>query len=110
MPTVTVEGVVSTGKGKASAIQVGAFPHYPGTLNLTVGEETRNMLISKATYAFESEHSFNVYLEGDVQGLPVWVGFSRHRVGIELFAQVNLRETFGWQDGNVVKVDVYVNS
>ena len=110
MPIVTVEGVVSTGKGKASTIRVGAFPHYPGTLNLTVGEETRNMLLGLATHTFESDHSFNVYLEGGVQGLPVWVGFSRHRVGIELFAQVNLRETFGWRDGDIVKVDVHVNS
>jgi CTP-dependent riboflavin kinase len=107
---VTVEGVVASGKGKASTIQVGAFPHVAGSLNLTIGEETRNRLLASATHTFPSPHTFNKYLHGRLNGVEVWVGFSRHRIGVELFSDVHLRDRFGLQDGDIVTVEIDVDT
>jgi CTP-dependent riboflavin kinase len=107
---VTVEGVVASGTGKASAIMVDAFPHVPGSLNLHVGRRTRSRLLDRARYVFPSQHRVNRYLRGRMNGIEVWVGFSRDRGGVELFSDVHLRDRFGLQDGDIVTVEIDVDT
>jgi CTP-dependent riboflavin kinase len=104
MPLKFIRGVVVSGTGQASAHTVGAFPHFPGSLNVFVGRHERSRLLDGATHQFPSSRSTDRYLRMVFFDEPVWVGFSRDRETIEIFSDVNLRATHGLKDGDRVKV------
>ena len=104
MPHKFIRGVIVSGTGQASAHHVGAFPHFPGSLNVFVGRHERNRLLENATHEFESSRSVNKYLNAKLFERSVWVGFSRDRETVEVFSEIHLRATFGLKDGDRVKV------
>ena len=99
-----VRGVVVSGTGQASTHKVGAFPHFPGSLNVFVGRRDRNVLLEHADTVIESSRSVNKYRKATFYDEPVMVGFSRDKETIELFSVKNLRATHGLKDGDRVKV------
>jgi CTP-dependent riboflavin kinase len=104
MPQQFFRGVVVSGTGQASAHTVGAFPHFPGSLNVFVGRHERSRLLDSAEHEFPSSRSVDRYTRGKLGDIPVWIGFSRDKETIELFHTANLRATLGLKDGDRVKV------
>ena len=104
MPQRYIRGVVVSGTGQASAHTVGAFPHFPGSLNVFVGRHERNRLKDGAPEQFESTRSVDRYRRATLFDQPVWVGFSRDRETIEIFSEHHLRATHGLRDGDRIKV------
>jgi CTP-dependent riboflavin kinase len=104
MPPKFVRGVVVSGTGQASAHKVGAFPHFPGSLNVFVGRHERNRLLETATNRFKSLRSVDSYSKAKFFDEEIWMGFSRDKETVELFSERNLRATHGLKDGDRVKV------
>jgi CTP-dependent riboflavin kinase len=104
MPPKFIRGVVVSGTGQASTHTVGAFPHFPGSLNVFVGRHERNRLKDGPTEQFPSTRSIDRYRTATLFDRPVWIGFSRDRETIEIFSEHNLRATHGLKDGDRIKV------
>jgi CTP-dependent riboflavin kinase len=99
-----IRGVVVSGTGQASAHTVGAFSHFPGSLNVFVGRHERRRLLESATHRFPSTRSVDAYRPVFLDKERVWMGFSRDKETVELFSEVNLRATHNLRDGDRVRI------
>jgi riboflavin kinase len=127
---ILVKGKVASGVGKGSWF-IGldwvkqqireklGFEAYKGTLNVKLNDEARRMVqsftkprlgipITPVDSTFASGKVFKIRLDDKVEGalvIPIIPNYPKNQM--EILAPINLRETYGLQDGDEVKVEIF---
>jgi hypothetical protein len=103
-------GPVEDGSGQAAPLIAAAdfsdlgYDPFPGSLNVRVGVEARNWLVSFPHLTVESGRSDNRYVPAVVNGVRCHAAFQRARDVVELIGPERLRDRLQVCNGDVVEV------